>query len=109
MKNEQKFPKVDLWRDDDGFIANGHGDDYQTFADTNVNDLDIDDRERNTEFIITACNSYHDMYEALKKEMQFLDLLIQTVSGMSSVHKIEINNRIAEIEAALSEANPQSV
>lgn len=49
------------------------------------------------------------MYAELKKEMQFLDYLIQTVSGMSSVHKIEINNRIAEIEAALSKVNPQSV
>lgn len=46
-----------LWRDDDGFIAQGKGDTYKTFADTNVNDDDIDDRERRTDQIIAAYNN----------------------------------------------------
>lgn len=108
MKNEQKFPKVDLWRDDDGFIANGHGDDYQTFADTNVNDLDIDDRERNTEFIITACNSYHDMYEALKEIEQFLTSYEIFDRNGRNMYE-DISDTFEIIQAALSKANPQSV
>lgn len=45
-----------LWRDDNGFIAQGTGDNYKTFVDTNVNDDDIDDRERRTDEIIAAYN-----------------------------------------------------
>ena len=45
-----------LWRDDNGFIAQGIDDDYKTFADTNVNDDDIDDRERRADQLISAFN-----------------------------------------------------
>lgn len=53
---KDEYISKDLWRDDDGFIAQGSGDNYITFADTNVNDDDIDDRERRTDEIIEAYN-----------------------------------------------------
>lgn len=53
------------WRDDDGFIAAGTGDDYVTFCDTNCNNLDIDDREANTAFIVKACNEYYRNKEVI--------------------------------------------
>lgn len=66
----------ELWRDDDGFIAQGTGENYKTFASTNVNDDDIDDREERAEQIIKSFNATYgkginpeavpQMYAALK-------------------------------------------
>lgn len=36
-----------MWRDDDGFLAIGKGDDYKTVADFDCSDMDIDEREAN--------------------------------------------------------------
>jgi hypothetical protein len=43
------------WRDDDGFVAAGHGDTYVTVATANCSsDLDIDEREANTALIVNS-------------------------------------------------------
>lgn len=43
------------WRDDDGFVAAGFGEDYITIATANcTNDIDIEEREANTSLIAAA-------------------------------------------------------
>ena len=42
------------WLDDDGFIASGDGDTYETIADPHCSDLDIDEREANASLIAAA-------------------------------------------------------
>lgn len=51
----------DLWRDDDGFIAIGSGDNYHTFADLDCSDLDISEREANKERLIMCWNNYQSL------------------------------------------------
>jgi hypothetical protein len=57
------------WIDDDGFIAAGSGDDYQTVADPHCRPtVDYgDENGANADFIINACNNYYQLLETLKK------------------------------------------
>ena len=56
------------WIDDDGFIASGSGDDYQTVADPHCRPtVDYgDENGANADFIMRACNSHHDLLAVLK-------------------------------------------
>lgn len=61
------------WRDDDGFIASGHGDTYVTVADANCNiSIDIAEREANTTLIAAA----PDMFDALKALLDWAETQI---------------------------------
>lgn len=60
---EAKHTPAPWWRDDDGFIAVGHGDTYRTLADFDCSpDIDIDEREANKALAIAA----PDMLDILK-------------------------------------------
>jgi hypothetical protein len=62
-----KHTATPWYRDEDGFIAAGSSDTYVTVADANCSDIDIDEREANTDFIIKACNNHYELLEALKQ------------------------------------------
>ena len=95
-----------LWRDDDGFIAQGTGDNYKTFADTNVNDDDIDDRERRTEQIISSFNGtiakgYNP--EAMEGLYKALEVSISTLKSVVAIFKDGPTGVDKETERLLSD------
>jgi hypothetical protein len=55
------------WIDDDGFIAAGSGDDYQTVADPHCRPTADygDENGANAAFIIRACNSHYQLLDTL--------------------------------------------
>jgi hypothetical protein len=55
-----------LWRDDDGFLASGSGDDYVTVADCDCNDRDINEREATKALIAHRYNHFDEVVEALE-------------------------------------------
>lgn len=77
MKKQTEQPahtKGELWIDEDGFIACGKGDEYVSFTSTNVNDLDIDEREANAQRIVKAVNSFDQLRNALWMIYRDIDL-----------------------------------
>lgn len=117
-----------LWRDDDGFIAQGTGDTYKTFADTNVNDDDIDEREKRMEMVMLAFNNTYgkgvnpegceDMRIALGNLMQdakewryYQESQLDSFEGnerqMILDNLKETKNRIEAAKAAISKATQQ--
>ncbi|MES2287742.1 MAG: hypothetical protein V4547_18775 [Bacteroidota bacterium] len=60
---QDKHTEWELWRDDDGFIAIGHGDNYHTFADLDCSDLDISEREANKDRLIMCWNNYQSLLD----------------------------------------------
>lgn len=101
---EQALQYSPLWRDDDGFIAQGSGDNYITFADTNVNDDDIDDRERRTDLLISAFNNTYgqgidpNQYPQLKKQR---DELLEAMRLLISDYGNDTTESIEKAKAAI--------
>lgn len=60
---DEGYTKGKVWRDDDGFIAIGEGDDYKTFADLDCSDLDISEREANKDRFIKCWNEFDGLKE----------------------------------------------
>lgn len=96
-QTEVKHTPLPFWRDDDGFIASGSDDTYTTVADTNVNKLDIDEREANTDFIIRACNSHYTLLEALKK-------LTKTVNNYAFEGLTQLDAAVSNAQKAIKQA-----
>lgn len=113
---KDEYISKDLWRDDDGFIAQGSGDNYITFADTNVNDDDIDDRERRTDEIIEAYNgtiakgynpaAMEELYKALKNMYALTEEMgmIMTSDQWTEKFRSKFNPIMTDTETALQNA-----
>lgn len=99
-----KHTQGDWWRDDEGFIAAGHGDTYVTIADPHCSDLDIDEREANTALITAA----PDLLEACQHLVKHLSELPNDTEKCR-ILKLALNNRAGDmIHAAIAKALDQS-
>ena len=63
------------WVDDDGFIAAGHGDDYQTVADPHCRPTADygPENDANAAFFVHACNHHYELLIALERAFEILD------------------------------------
>lgn len=69
----------ELWRDDDGFLAIGKGDDYKTFADLDCSDMDIAEREANKDRVM-------DLWNNAGKRQQAVESLILAMAQACTPH-----------------------
>jgi hypothetical protein len=83
------------WRDDDGFISAGSGDDYVTIADPQCSDMDIDEREANAR-LIAAAPTMIDLLRSAADELQ--NNQAELCSDMNNSLAMEINKLLQEIE-----------
>ena len=87
----QNMTKGKLFRDESGFVStNSSAEGLLMFADANVNDRDIDEREANTEAIITAVNATYGKginpkgIEKMKTMLEFLQNEVTEGTGLYS-------------------------
>lgn len=85
------------WLDDDGFIASGNGDTYETIADPHCSDLDIDEREANARLIAAA----PELLEALEELVE----QCETAQGLSDYNygKFDLVHALKAISKARGE------
>ena len=90
------------WIDDDGFIAAGSGDDYQTVADPHCRPtVDCgDENGANAAFIISACNSHYELLAALKDCRAALHATKESLGLDHPAAIIAADNAIAKAERA---------
>jgi hypothetical protein len=107
-KSPPQHTPVPYWVDDDGFIAAGHGDDYQTVADPHCRPtVDYgEENDANAVFIVRACNHHLELLTALERAFDILEgiadkLLYEEGQPVTAIESREIediyNDAICEL------------
>lgn len=100
MASVVKHTPAPWWRDDDGFVAAGHGDTYRTLADFDCStDIDIDEREANKALAIAA----PELLSAAKAALFVLNIVYQREPGTNEA------GAIAGLESAIAKAQIREV
>ena len=75
-----------LWIDDDGFIAAGTGDSYQTIADTRSSPNAVADAD----FIVLACNSHYQLMAACEAALKDYEQYLPSAATVPSILRAAI-------------------
>ena len=86
----------EFWRDDDGFIAAGKGDEYVTIATFNCsNDIDIAEREANIKRTISLLNAANGMTtEEAVRYLEYGREMEQAITSMRNMMEEQIDNKV---------------
>ena len=101
------YSQGNLWRDDDGFIAIGTGDDYKTFADLDCSDADIDERESNKDRMILCWNNFDELVDTLKKSLQIIERLSDSYRSVANKHSDFTNGEFRMIQNVINKCSDE--